>query len=183
MRSCHIQRSVVARCPPRIRRTHAHAPCSCCPASRAPAFDDTGQWRHERWRAGRRRAPDGVGQLVFYVPDALPSPYGADQPGGWFSCSGTLLSGTVVVTAGHCTFAIGRDSVSTTTAENRFTAENGNGTGGNDVWFSLNEDDDHWNGWPLTFDEEGNLNFPSQQARYEARRDFLNGNPLWVRAT
>ena len=54
-----------------------------------------------------------VGQLVFYVPDALPSPYGADQPGGWFSCSGTLLSGTVVVTAGHCTFAIGLDSVST----------------------------------------------------------------------
>jgi hypothetical protein len=124
-----------------------------------------------------------VGQLVFYIPDALPSPYGADQPGGWFSCSGTLLSGTVVVTAGHCTFAIGLDSVSTTTEENRFTAEDGNGTGGNDVWFSLNEDDDHWDGWPLTFDGDGNLNFPTQQARYEARRDFLNGNPLWVRAT
>jgi Trypsin len=124
-----------------------------------------------------------VGQLVFYIPDALPSPYGADQPGGWFSCSGTLLSGTVVVTAGHCTFAVGLDSVSTTTEENRFTAEDDNGTGGNDIWFSLNEDDDHWDGWPLTFDADGNLNFPTQQARYEARRDFLNGNPLWVRAT
>src|SRR4030095_15237564 len=108
-----------------------------------------------------------VGQLVFYVPDALPSPYGADQPGGWFSCSGTLLSGTVVVTAGHCTFAIGVDGVSTTTEDNRFTAENGNGTGGNDVWFSLNEDDRHWDGWPATLDADGNLNFPTQQARYE----------------
>ena len=89
-----------------------------------------------------------VGQLVFYVPDALPSPYGPEQPGGWFSCSGTLLSGTVVVTAGHCTFATGLDGVSTTTEENRFTAEDGNGSGGNDVWFSVNENDDHWDGWP-----------------------------------
>jgi hypothetical protein len=93
------------------------------------------------------------------------------------------LSGTVVVTAGHCTFAVGLDGVSTTTEDNRFTAEGGNGTGGNDVWFSVNENDDHWDGWPLTFDEDGELNFPTQQARYEARRNFLNANPLWVRAT
>jgi Trypsin len=122
-----------------------------------------------------------VGQLVFYVPDALPSPY--PDPGGWFSCSGTLVSETVVVTAGHCTFAIGEDSVSTTTEDDRFTAADGNGSGGNDVWFSLNEDDDHWDGWPETFDEDGNLTFPTQAARYEARHDFLEGNSLWVRAT
>lgn len=132
--------------------------------------------------------PDGgehpmVGQLVFYVPDALPSPYGTEQPGGWFSCSGTLVSSTVVVTAGHCTFATGLDGASTTTEDNRDTAADGNGSGGNDVWFSVNENDDHWDGWPLTFDEDGNLNFPTQQARYEARRDFLNANPLWARAT
>ena len=124
-----------------------------------------------------------VGQLVFYVPDALPSPYGEAQPGGWFTCSGTLLSGTVVVTAGHCTFAIGLDGASTTTEEDRFSAADGNGSGGNDVWFSVNENDDHWDGWPLTFDDEGNFNYPTQQARYEARRDFLNSNPLWIRAT
>src|SRR5215216_4398940 len=74
-----------------------------------------------------------VGQLIFYVPDAVPSPY--PDPGGWFSCSGTLLSATVVVTAGHCTFAIGDNGESTTTEDNRFTAEGGNGSGGNDIWF------------------------------------------------
>jgi hypothetical protein len=122
-----------------------------------------------------------VGQLLFYVPDAATTLY--PDPGGWFSCSGTLVSGTVVVTAGHCTFAVGLDGESTTTEDNRFTAEGGNGSGGNDVWFSLNEDASHWDGFPATFDANGDLNYPSQQARYEARRDWANGNPLWVKAT
>jgi hypothetical protein len=122
-----------------------------------------------------------VGQLVFYVPDALPSPY--PDPGGWFSCSGTLLSATVVVTAGHCTFAVGDDGESTTTEDNRFTAEDGNGSGGNDIWFTTTEDGSQWDGWPLTFDENGDLNFPTQEARYEARSDFLNTDDDWVRGT
>ena len=131
-------------------------------------------------------APDAnehpmVGQLIFYVPDALPSPYPVS--GGWFSCSGTLVSATVVVTAGHCTFAVGEDSVSTTTEDDRFTAEDGNGSGGNDMWFSLTADGSQWNGWPLTFDEDGNLNYPTQAARYAARSGFLNGDADWVRAT
>jgi hypothetical protein len=122
-----------------------------------------------------------VGQLIFYVPDALPSLY--PEPGGWFSCSGTLLSTTVVVTAGHCTFAIGLDSVSTTTEDNRTTAEDGNGSGGNDVWFTTVEDGSQFDGWPENFDADGNLTFPTQAARYAARSSFLNGNSDWVRGT
>jgi len=122
-----------------------------------------------------------VGQLVFYVPDVPTSLY--PDPGGWFSCSGTLLSSTVVLTAGHCTFAIGLDSVSTTTEDDRFTAADGNGSGGNDVWFSLTEDGSQWDGWPATFDAAGNLAFPTQAARYAARSAFLNGDSDWVRAT
>lgn len=122
-----------------------------------------------------------VGQLLFYVPDAPTTLY--PDPGGWFSCSGTLVSATVVVTAGHCTFAVGLNGFSTTTEDNRFTAEDGNGSGGNDMWFSLNEDDDHWDGFPATFDADGNLNYPTQRARYEARRDWANGNSFWTRAS
>lgn len=122
-----------------------------------------------------------VGQLVFYVPDAPTSLY--PDPGGWFTCSGTLVSATVVVTAGHCTFAIGSDSVSTTTETDRFTAVDGNGSGGNDVWFSRTEDGSHWDGWPETFDEDGNPTFTTQADRYAARSAFLSGDADWVRAT
>jgi hypothetical protein len=122
-----------------------------------------------------------VGQLLFYEPDAATSVY--PDTGGWFSCSGTLLSATVVVTAGHCTFAVGLDSVSTTTEDNRTTAEDGNGSGGNDIWFSLTADGSQWDGWPLTFDADGNLNYPTQAARYAARSAFLNGDSDWVRGT
>ena len=135
----------------------------------------------------RGGAPDNgehpmVGQLLFYVPEALPSPYGDDQPGGWFTCTGTLLSGTVVVTAGHCTFGVGLDGVRTTT-EGNTSAEGGNGSGGNDVWISFDETDEHFDGFPATFDADGNLNYETQQERYEARAAWLDSNPLWTRAT
>ncbi|HEX9550625.1 MAG TPA: trypsin-like serine protease [Candidatus Limnocylindrales bacterium] len=122
-----------------------------------------------------------VGQLLFYVPDVPTSLY--PDPGGWFSCSGTLVSATAVVTAGHCTFAVGLDSVSTTTEENRTTAEDGNGSGGNDMWFTLTDDGSQWDGWPLTFDADGNPAFPTQAARYAARSAFLNGDSDWIRAS
>ena len=131
-------------------------------------------------------APDAgehpqVGQLLFYVPDE-PSGIYAD-PGGWYSCSGTLVSSTVVVTAGHCTFAVGSNGESTTTAANRDTAADGNGSGGNDMWFTTTADKSQWDGFPATFDANGDLNYPTQQDRYEARTDWLDGSDDWVRAT
>jgi hypothetical protein len=123
-----------------------------------------------------------VGQMIFYVPDAPSSIY-PDEPGGWFSCTGTVVEDTVVLTAGHCTFAIGHDGDSTTTEGDRFTAKDGNGSGGNDVWISFNEDDDHWDDFLPTFDANGDLIYPTNRARYEARAAALDASSFWQRAT
>jgi len=91
--------------------------------------------------------PDGndhpqVGQLLFYVPDAIDPRF--NDPGAWFSCSGTLLSGGRVLTAGHCTFAVGLDGATTNTAGSPLvdTDDDGvadNGTGGDDIWVNFEE--------------------------------------------
>ena len=67
-----------------------------------------------------------VGQLLFYDPSGIDPRF--DDPGAWFNCSGTLVSPTIVVTAGHCTFGTGRNGDPTPT-----------GSGGNDVWISFAE--------------------------------------------
>src|SRR5262245_62865566 len=54
-----------------------------------------------------------VGELIFFDADFIDSRF--DDPGGWFSCSATMLNATVVVTAGHCTFGVGLNGESTTT--------------------------------------------------------------------
>ena len=71
-----------------------------------------------------------VGQLLFYDPTAIDPRF--DDPGGWFNCSGTLVSPTVVVTAGHCTFGTGINGEPTRS-----------GSGGNDVWISFAEEPDY----------------------------------------
>ena len=76
-----------------------------------------------------------VGELLFYVPDAKDSRF--DDPGSWFTCTGTLLNSTAVITAGHCTFGIGKDGASTTDNGAITTAALG-GFGGNDVWINFN---------------------------------------------
>ena len=73
-----------------------------------------------------------VGQLFFYVPDEVDDHF--TDPGSWFNCSGTLISPTVVLTAGHCTFGTGLNGEATT--------EDG-GWGGNDTWVSFAEAPDY----------------------------------------
>ena len=109
-----------------------------------------------------------VGQLIFYVPDD-PDPRFTD-PGSWYNCSGTLVTPTIVLTAGHCTFGVGEDGEST-------TVDDGDGSGGNDVWFTVSEAADY-EGLPpsSTF-------VPDNDARYDAWSSWFDSNPEWVRGT
>jgi hypothetical protein len=130
---------------------------------------------------GPDRLPSGqpehpfVGELLFYVPDAGDSRF--DDPGGWFTCSGTLLDATHLVTAGHCTFGIGLNGVSTTDDGADTTAATG-GTGGNDVWVSFAETPDFGLLPPSSTFGRG-----ENGARYQAWKNALNGSSEWHRAT
>lgn len=90
-----------------------------------------------------------VGMILFYDPDYYDARF--DDYGAWFSCSGTAVSDTVFLTAGHCAYGIGHEGASTT--------ENGDGSGGNDVWVSFGSydvtnvlDDDETNDFPSSWD-------------------------------
>lgn len=110
-----------------------------------------------------------VGELLFYVPDAIDPRF--TDPGGWFTCSGTLLNSTIVVTAGHCTFAVGLDGAST-------TAGGGTGSGGNDVWINFSEEPD------FSILPPSSTFVPDRNAeRYAAWSAALNASPQWHRAS
>ena len=118
--------------------------------------------------------PDGgehpyVGELIFFDADAIDPRF--DDPGAWFSCSATMLSSTVIVTAGHCTYGVGLDGESTTTGD-------GDGSGGNDIWFDFSEEA-HFDGFPASSDYDRDEN----DQRYEDRAAFLNASPFWHRGT
>lgn len=66
-----------------------------------------------------------VGQLLFYVPDAVDPRF--EDKGAWFNCTGTLIDADTVVTAGHCTYAVGDEG----------DAPANPLYGGTDVWFSV----------------------------------------------
>lgn len=106
-----------------------------------------------------------VGELLFYVPDAVDPRF--NDPGAWFSCTGTQLSATVIVTAGHCTFGVGDNGESTTTG-------GGDGSGGTDIWFD-NSEHAHFAGFPPSSDYGPDEN----QQRYEDRAAWLDASPYW----
>ncbi|HSU01254.1 MAG TPA: trypsin-like serine protease [Nocardioides sp.] len=103
-----------------------------------------------------------VGQLLFYVPTAVDSRF--DEPGGWFNCTGTLIDEDTVVTAGHCTYAVGTEGVAPTNPLH----------GGTDVWFSVQEEPDY-SILPAssTFDRDEN------DERYDAWSAALDASPTW----
>jgi Trypsin len=104
-----------------------------------------------------------VGQLLFYDPTAIDPRF--SDPGGWFNCSGTLVSPTIVVTAGHCTFGTGTNGEPTE-------------SGGNDVWISFAEEPDY------SILPPSSEFVPDDNAgRYEAWSDALNRSREWIRAT
>ena len=116
-----------------------------------------------------------VGELLFYVPDANDPRF--NDPGGWFDCSATLLDATHVVTAGHCTFAVGLNGASTTHDGKDTTAAQG-GVGGNDIWISFAAAPD----FSILPPSVGFV--PDRNAeRYAAWRDALNGSAEWHRGT
>jgi hypothetical protein len=109
-----------------------------------------------------------VGELLFFVPDEMDSRF--TDPGAWFTCSGTLLNSTIVVTAGHCTHAVGLNGAST-------TAGGGTGSGGNDVWINFEEAPDFSILPPSSTFAPGN-----NAGRYAAWSAALEASPQWHRA-
>lgn len=106
-----------------------------------------------------------VGQLFFFDADYVDSRF--TDPGGWFNCSGTLISPTVVLTAGHCTFGTGLDGESTLPS----------GSGGNDTWVSFLEEPDYTGISSAPFIPDDNA------GRYDDWSAKLNANPTWHRGT
>jgi hypothetical protein len=110
-----------------------------------------------------------VGELLFFVPDEQDSRF--DDPGAWFSCSGTLLNDHVVLTAGHCTYGIGLNGAST-------TAGGGTGSGGDDVWVDFNDSPDFSILPPSSSYGRG-----QNAQRYHDWAAALNASGEWHRAT
>jgi secreted trypsin-like serine protease len=96
-----------------------------------------------------------VGFLLSYDP-TVPE---------WFSCTGTLLNETALLTAGHCAFNVGTNGAITP-----------GGSGGNDMWVSFASKID-FTGFPQR------AAYPDEASLYAARSAWLNANPAFIRGT
>lgn len=102
-----------------------------------------------------------VGFMIFFDPS---------EP-GWFSCSGTLLDADTFLTAGHCTYGVGTDGEAVTGTDGEVLT-----SGGTDVWVTF-EGTDVLAGWPARAD------YPTEEALYQARSAWLDGNPDYISGT
>ena len=115
-------------------------------------------------------APDAgehpyVGQLLFYVPTAVDPRF--EDPGAWFKCTGTLIDADTVVTAGHCTYAVGVEG----------TAPADPLHGGTDVWFSVEPAPDY------SILKPSSTYVPDRNAqRYADWSKALDASPTWHEA-
>jgi Trypsin len=107
-----------------------------------------------------------VGELLFFVPNAVDPRF--TDPGSWFTCTGTLVDADTVVTAGHCTFDVGKGGEPP--ADPR--------KGGTDVWFNVEAAPD-FSILPPSSGFVPNRN----EARYDAWSAALNASDEWHRAT
>ena len=112
-------------------------------------------------------APDNkehpfVGQLLFYVPEAQDSRF--NDAGSWYACSGTLTDANTVVTAGHCTYGVGKDGK---LPKNPLY-------GGTDVWFSVEEEPDF-----SILPSSSSYDRDENDERYEDWSSALDASKTW----
>ena len=106
-----------------------------------------------------------VGEFLFYVPEAEDLRF--DDPGAWFTCSGTLVTPWIVVTAGHCVFDVGEEG-----------EPNANNDDGTDIWFNVQEEPDFSGLQPsTTFVPDRN------DERYDQWSGWLDSSDEWVSGT
>ncbi len=106
-----------------------------------------------------------VTEIVYFQPLAVDPRF--EDLGAWSTCTATLVTPTLAVTAGHCAAGIGTGGVPNTSS-----------SGGTDIWLSVSETPD------LSILPPSTAYAPSDNAgRYDAWSEALDGSYDWVRAT